>query len=102
MPDLTARLRPHRHVRAILADDGGMIFDLRGRRGRWYLLTPSGALWWRHVQHGTPPADATAAVARHYGVDITRAETDFRPFTDQVFRRRLLVPDRGPRKSRPW
>lgn len=101
MRNPTARLRPHRHIRVTLADEGGMIFDLRGRRGRWYLLTPSAALWWKHIQHGTP-ADATAAVARHYGLDIAQAEADVRPFMEQVLRRRLLVPDSGLRRRRQW
>jgi hypothetical protein len=83
-----------------LAENGGMLVDLRGR-GRWFVLTPSAALWWRQVQDGATLAGAAAAVARRYGLTAAQAEEDLQPFIAEVLQRRMLVPDSTPRR-RPW
>jgi hypothetical protein len=102
MPDGDAGgFRPHRHIRATLTVQGGMLLDLRGR-GRWFALTPSAALWWQRIQGGASLSEAASAVAQRYGLTVERAGHDLQPFIDEVLQRRMLVPAGSPRRWRPW
>ena len=85
MPDL----RPATTVHATFTERGGMLLDVRGR-GRWYVLTPSGALWWRHLAEGATADEAADAVAAHYGADPEQVRVDMRALAQQLCDRRLL------------
>ncbi|KWX01744.1 hypothetical protein LI90_2776 [Carbonactinospora thermoautotrophica] len=108
MPDL-ARLdpafppvRPSRHVRATVTDDGAMLLDLRGR-GRWYALPASGARWWRHLAAGATADQAAEAVAAHYRIDPTRVRADIQAMVADLLSRGLLeIVGRKRRRWWPW
>ena len=85
MPDL----RPARTVRATITDRGAMLLDLRGR-GRWYALTPSGALWWRHLADGATVREAADQVAELFGGAPEEVHADMTALAEQLVARRLL------------
>ncbi|MEV8311002.1 PqqD family protein [Streptomyces flavidovirens] len=85
MPDL----RPASTVHATITERGGMLLDVRGR-GRWYALTGSGALWWRHLAEGATADEAADAVAAHFGCDPERVRADMRNLARQLQARHLL------------
>ncbi|MER7399692.1 PqqD family protein [Streptomyces sp. NPDC000151] len=86
--------RPASSVHATITEHGGMLLDLRGR-GRWYALTASGALWWRHLTDGSTVDDAAAAVAGHYRADPDQVRADMRVLAQQLYERGMLrIPGR--------
>lgn len=90
-----SELRPARTVHATITDSGGMLLDVRGR-GRWYALTASGALWWRHLATGLTANEAADAVAKHLHADPQRVQPDMRSLAQQLHERGLLaIPRRG-------
>lgn len=84
-----ADLRSAATVHATITADGGMLLDVRGR-GRWYVLTGSGALWWRGITEGADADEAADAVAAHFGADPERVRADMRVLCRQLRDRRLL------------
>ncbi|MFE0059929.1 PqqD family protein [Streptomyces sp. NPDC059003] len=70
-----------------------MLLDLRGR-GRWFALSPSGALWWRHLASGMTADAAADRVAEHYGVPAHQVRADMRALAEELVRRRLLTASR--------
>ncbi len=101
MPDIALPpVRPSRHVMATITDEGAMLLDLRGR-GRWYALSPSGSLWWKHVAVGASTEQSADAVAAAYHVDPARVHADIRRLVDDLLRRRLVEP-LTPRRGWWW
>lgn len=94
MPDLNAdsRLLASRHVRATITEHGGMLLDLRERRGRWYALTPTAALWWQRIQDGCTTGQASQAIADKYRITPAQAAADLAPFLATLLHKRLLTP----------
>jgi hypothetical protein len=84
-----ADLRPARTVRVTITDRGAMLLDLRGR-GRWYVLTPSGALWWRHLTDGATAREAADKVADLFGAAPEEVRADMTTLAAQLVARRLL------------
>jgi hypothetical protein len=83
------RLRPHKHIRATITSNGGMLLDLRGR-GHWYLLTPAAALVWEQISDGRSPDQAAVAIAQRYGITPCQARTDLGPFLADLLDRRIF------------
>jgi hypothetical protein len=87
MPDILntdSLLRPSRHVRATITEHGGMLLDLRHRRGRWYALTPTAAFWWQRIQDGRTTGQACQAVAHRYGIPLSLVNADLTPFIETL------------------
>jgi hypothetical protein len=89
-----SRLLPSRRVRATITEHGGMLLDLRERRGRWYALTPTAGFWWQRIQDGCTVGEASQAVANRYGIPPEQASADLRPFIAALLRKRMLTPVR--------
>lgn len=87
-------LLPSRHVRATITEHGGMLLDLRRRRGRWYALTPTAGFWWQRIQDGCTTGQAGYAVANRYGISLSQADADLVPFIESLLRTRMLTPVR--------
>ena len=85
MPDL----RPTPTVRATITERGGMLLDLRGR-GRWYVLTLSGALWWQYLAAGATVDEAADQVAALFGADADHVRADMRALAHQLRDRHML------------
>jgi hypothetical protein len=94
-----SRLLPSRHVRATITGQGGMLLDLRGRRGRWYALTPAACVWWQRIQDGCTTGQASQAVADRYGIPAGQAAADLAPFVETLLRKRMLTPVRQQHKQ---
>lgn len=89
--DADDRLRPGRHVRAVLTPRGGALLDLRPRRGRWYTLTPTAAFWWQRIQDGCTVGEASRAVVGKYQIPAEQAAADLAPLQARMLRKRLLT-----------
>ncbi|RII06962.1 hypothetical protein DSC45_34610 [Streptomyces sp. YIM 130001] len=85
MPDF----RPAATVRATITDRAGMLLDLRGK-GRWYALTLSGALWWRHLEEGATVDQAADRVAESFGADPQQVRADMHALSQQLVDCRML------------
>jgi hypothetical protein len=97
MPDILSadnRFLPGRHVRATITERGGMLLDLRERRGRWYAFTPAAALWWQRIQDGCTAGQASQAIADRYQIPPAQAAADLAPFIAALLRKRILTPVR--------
>ena len=87
-----SNLLPSRYVRATITEHGGMLLDLRERRGRWYVLTPTAGFWWQRIQDGCTVGEASQAVADRYGIPPEQATADLIPFIAALLRKRMLTP----------
>ncbi|MGW8375988.1 PqqD family protein [Actinacidiphila sp. SB3-2] len=93
MRDLT----PSPTVYATVTERGAMLLDIR-RRGRWYALSASGALWWRHLEAGLTVDEAAARVAEQYGVSAERVQKDMHQLAHDLRNRKILRPTRRGRQ----
>ena len=59
--------------------------------GRYYSLEGSGALAWSWLAAGATVAEAAAALAERFGVDVARARDDLAPVADELVAEELLL-----------
>lgn len=104
MPDALPNIRPARHVRATVSDDGGMLLDLRGR-GRWFALSPTAAQWWATLEAGHSADQSAEAVASYYHwIPAEQIHADLASLTNDLLNRGLVTSTLRSRPSRrlPW
>ncbi|WP_113700106.1 PqqD family protein [Nonomuraea lactucae] len=98
MQQVIPPFRASRHVHATLTDGGGMLLDTRGR-GRWHVLTATGAACWPHLARGDVTSAADTLTAR-WGTPTGRAHNDTLALARHLLMARLLRPYKP--LWRPW